>query len=346
MLPEVGLLSSVKAHDTGTPARSAVLMLLVSAVAVAVWTVVDSPRLSPAATTFSWSVVPFLLVLAWVYHSVPAERLHRVGAHTSTALFGVALVCALRVVTEDSSIGAHAFLTLPVLWAASHLQRNGVVLVTGSALAADAVTLLLLQPVGTALADLFFSGAVLVVVAVVLHRAATTQAQLVRALLEQAEVDALTGLVNRRAFDRALHRTEHRDGAALVLVDVDAFKTINDRHGHPAGDEVLVHLAAVLREQVRSDDAVVFRLGGDELAVLLPGCSAETAARRAEGLLHAVLNAPVPLRDGTRLQLSVSVGVAHVRGHGEDLGALYAAADAALYDAKRSGRGRMAVAPA
>lgn len=321
-------------------------MFAVSAVAVVAWTVRDSLTLSPAAYVFSWSVVLLLLAGAAVYRFVAAERLERMGAYTCTALVGILVVCALRVVTEDSSIGAHAFLILPVLWAASHLRRARVVLVTATALAADAVTLLVLLPVERALADLFFSGAVLVVVAFVLHRAATTQAGLVQALQEQAEVDALTGLVNRRAFDRALRRATHRDGAALVLLDVDGFKTINDVHGHPAGDEVLVHLAAVLRDQVRSDDAVVFRLGGDELAVLLPGCTAETAARRAEGLLDAVRVSPIPLPDGGRLQLSVSVGVAHVPGDGEDLRALYSAADAALYDAKRAGRGRMAVAPA
>ncbi|MDK3258929.1 GGDEF domain-containing protein [Blastococcus capsensis] len=319
-------------------------MFLVSAVALAAWTVVDLARVSHQATVSSWSVVPVLVVAAWMYHAVPADRLDRTGAYTHTALLGILLICALRVVTDDSSIGAHAFLTLPVLWAANHLQRGGVVLVTATALVADALTLSLLLPVETALADFFFSGAVLVVVAFVLHRAATAQAGLVQALQEQADVDSLTGLVNRRVFGRALRRSAHRNGAALVLIDVDGFKMINDAHGHPAGDEVLVHLAAVLREQVRSDDAVVFRLGGDELAVLLPGCTGEVAARRAEVLLDAVRGSTVPLSGGGHLQLSVSVGVAHLPGEVGDLRALYSAADTALYDAKRAGRGRVALA--
>ena len=334
------------AHDPHAAARSAVLMILVSAVAQVAWTVVDLAKVGPAATAFSWSVVPVLLGAAWLFHSVPPERLDQLGAYAVTPLVGIGFMCALRVVTDDSSIGAHAFLTLPVLWAANHLRRDGVVLVTGSALAADAATMLALQPVARALTDLVFSGAVLVVVAVVLHRAATTQERLMQALREQADVDALTGLVNRGALDRALQRTAGADGAALVLVDVDAFKTINDVHGHPMGDEVLIHLAAVLRAQVRADDAVVARLGGDELAVLLPGCSAETAALRAEALLRAVRESTLPLPDGTQLQPSVSVGVAHVPGHGDNLRGLYSAADSALYAAKRSGRGRMAVAPA
>ena len=125
---------------------------------------------------------------------------------------------------------------------------------------------------------------------------------------------------------------------------MDSFKTINDSYGHPVGDDVLVHLAALLRSHVRADDAVVSRLGGDELAVLLPGSPADVAARRAEELLQAVRSAPLPLPDGALLSLSVSVGVAHVPPGPGDLRVFYSAADAALYEAKRAGRGRVAVA--
>jgi diguanylate cyclase (GGDEF)-like protein len=197
--------------------------------------------------------------------------------------------------------------------------------------------------------DFVFFGSVLVVMAVMLTRANAVQERLVTALREQARVDALTGLVNRRAFDDALTTTLTRPvpaGTALVLIDVDAFKTINDSHGHPVGDAALVHLAGVLREQVRAEDAVLSRLGGDELAVLLPDCAPEVATRRAEELLTAVRAAPLPLADGTLLALSISVGVAHVPPLSGDLPTLYHAADAALYEAKRSGRGRVAVARA
>jgi diguanylate cyclase (GGDEF)-like protein len=206
------------------------------------------------------------------------------------------------------------------------------------ALAGITATGVVLLPLAAALTDLVFFGAVLVVVASVVFRAAATQAQLVTALHEQAQVDALTGLVNRRVFDEALLGAAGRAGSALVLIDVEEFKTVNDVHGHPVGDEVLVHLAAVLREQVRSDDAVLSRLGGDELAVLLRSCSEETAARRAEALLRAVRAEPATLTDGTCLPLSISVGVAYLPGGTDDLRSLYAAVDAALYEAKRAGR--------
>jgi diguanylate cyclase (GGDEF)-like protein len=100
----------------------------------------------------------------------------------------------------------------------------------------------------------------------------------------------------------------------------------------------------VLRGQVRADDAVLSRLGGDELAVLLPGCTLEVAARRADELLTAVRAEPLVLADGTLLSLSISVGVAHLPQRTGDLRALYSAADGALYEAKRGGRGRVAVA--
>jgi len=128
-------------------------------------------------------------------------------------------------------------------------------------------------------------------------------------------------------------------------VDVDQFKSINDAHGHPVGDDALVHLAGVLTTAVRSSDTVISRLGGDELAILLPGCSADVAARRAADLVEAVRRAPLPLPDGRLLPVSVSVGVAHAPEHARELRELYSAADAALYRAKLGGRDRHAVAP-
>jgi diguanylate cyclase (GGDEF)-like protein len=171
----------------------------------------------------------------------------------------------------------------------------------------------------------------------------------VAALQHQAQIDSLTGLVNRRVFDETLEATVRApvdSGTALVLIDVDSFKTVNDSHGHPVGDDVLVHLAAVLSRQVRDTDALLSRLGGDELAVLLTPCTADAANQRAEELLDAVRSAPLELADGTLLSLSISVGVAHLPRNSDDIRALYSAADAALYEAKRGGRGRVVIASA
>ncbi|MCZ2822706.1 GGDEF domain-containing protein [Modestobacter sp. VKM Ac-2977] len=296
----------------------------------------------------SWVCAALLAGLALVYRLTDTARVDARGGYVLIALVGVVLCCGMNWITRDPSAGGQAFLAFPVLWAGVHLRRTAVVLVTAVALAGDAVVLFHLQPAGHAVSDLSFFGAVLVVMAAMLVRAGDTQARLVAQLQQQAATDSLTGLVNRRVFDAALGTAlaapAASRGTSLVLVDVDSFKTINDEHGHPVGDDALVHIAAVLRSVVRAGDAVLSRMGGDELAVLLPDCSADVATARAAEVLDAVRAAPLALPDGSLLAISVSLGVAHAPTHATGLEELYAAADAALYAAKRAGRGRVEVA--
>lgn len=347
--PAVRLSSALRSRDPQAAASSTRLILLVCAAVVSGFTVFQQAGAGVFVVTVHWLGVAALLAGAMGCTVVAPGTLDRLGIGLLIAVGGVVLVSASNLLTTDTSAAAQAFLAFPVLWAASHLRRAGVALVTALALVGDGVTLFLLLPLPEAVTDFVFFGSVLVVMAVMLTRANGVQERLVVALREQVRVDALTGLVNRRAFDDALATTLTRPvpaGTALVLIDVDAFKSINDSYGHPVGDAALVHLAGVLRDQVRAEDAVLSRLGGDELAVLLPDCAADVATRRAGELLTAVRAAPLVLADGTRLALSISVGVAHVPALSGDLPALYHAADAALYQAKRSGRGRVAVARA
>jgi diguanylate cyclase (GGDEF)-like protein len=335
-----------RTRDARAAARSALFILVVCSGVVTTFTVV---QFSSAGTTtiVSWMGVGLLAAAALICALVPAERLDHTGAFAALPFAGVLLAWLLNTVTQDASTAAQVFLAFPVLWAASHLRPLAVVLVTTLAVTALAVTLTTLRPLAVAVPDLVFFGTVLVVMAVLLVRAREVQDRLMAALKQQATVDGLTGLVNRRVFDAALERSLTRPahpGTALVLVDVDSFKTINDTYGHPVGDDVLVHLAGILRSHVRADDAVLSRLGGDELAVLLPGSPADVAARRAQELLEVVRSTPLPLPDGTLLSLSVSLGVAHVAAGSADLRALYSTADGALYEAKRAGRGRVGVA--
>lgn len=325
------------------------LILLVCAAVVSGLTVFQQLHAEPFVLAMHGLGVAALLLGAAACTVVPAELLDRLGMSVLIAVGGVVLICCLNLLTFDTSAAAQAFFAFPVLWSASHLRSGAVTLVTGTALAADGLTLFALMPPGAAFTDFAFFGTVLAVMAVMLVRANRTQQRLVTALQEQLTVDSLTGLATRRAFDGALEAALNQSvpgGTALVLIDVDAFKSINDNHGHPVGDDVLVHLAAVLRRGVRAEDAVLSRLGGDELAVLMPGCSRDVAVLRAGELLDAVRSAPMTLADGTLLALSISVGVAHVPQHSSDRRGLYTAADYALYDAKRAGRGRVAVATA
>ena len=331
-------------------ARTAVPILLVCAVTLIVFTWFGPTSVSGTAVTASWVVAVMLAGLAVVYWVSPPAVLDRRGGFVLIAVIGVLVVCGMNWITGDTSAAAQAFIAFPVLWAAVHLRRPAVAAVTVLALAVDSAVMFHLEEVVAAITDITFFGSVMVVIAVMLVRAGEQQERLIAALHRQATVDSLTGLVNRRVLDDALTTAlsggSGEQGTSLVLVDVDSFKQINDQHGHPVGDDVLVHVATVLRSVVRAGDAVLSRMGGDELAVLLPACSTEVAARRAGEVLDAVRSTPLVLDDGTAVPISVSLGVAHAPLHADGLEALYAAADAALYVAKRTGRGRVAVSGA
>jgi diguanylate cyclase (GGDEF)-like protein len=325
-----------------------VLVLLVCAVTLMVFSLFGPNAVSPTGITASWISAALLVALAVTFRLTAPELIDRHGGCVLVALIGVTLCCGMNWITSDPSAGAQAFLAFPVLWAGVHLRRDAVALVTLVAVGGDAVVLFHLEPLGNAVTDLSFFGAVLAVMALMLVRSGETQDRLVALLQEQASVDSLTGLVNRRVLDEALSTALttriSRHGTALVLVDVDSFKSINDQHGHPVGDDALAHIAGVLRSVVRASDAVVSRMGGDELAVLLLDCPSDVAVRRATEVLDAVRAAPLVLPDGGLLGISVSLGVAHAPSHALGLEELYAAADRALYAAKRAGRGRVEVA--
>ncbi|MFC5746976.1 GGDEF domain-containing protein [Actinomadura rugatobispora] len=159
-----------------------------------------------------------------------------------------------------------------------------------------------------------------------------------------ARTDAKTGLLNAAAWQREadteLARTQRtHDPLALLLIDIDHFKRVNDTHGHLVGDEVLVGVATTLCGQLRDYD-VVGRFGGEEFVVLLPGADTVEACRVAERLRGRVRRLAVPAEEGT-VGVTISVGVALFRMHGQDLIELLAAADLALYRAKQSGRDRV-----
>jgi diguanylate cyclase (GGDEF)-like protein len=340
--------TAMRARDPQAAARTGVLVLVVCAVVMVIFSTFGPNSATTRGMVGSWISSALLWGLAGLFHRTPPERLDRRGGYALISLVGVALCCAMNYVTQDFSAGAQAFLAFPVLWAGVNLRRGAVTVVTVVAIAGDAIVLFQLEPVGDAVSDLSFFGAVLAVMAVMLVRSGETQERLVALLHHQATVDSLTGLVNRRVLDEslatALTTPSAPQGTALVLVDVDSFKTINDQYGHPVGDDALAHIAGLLRTVIRAGDAVLSRMGGDELAVLLPDCPADIAVRRATEVLDAVRGEPLVLADGTLLALSASLGVAHAPSHATGLEELYAAADAALYAAKRGGRGRVEVA--
>lgn len=165
--------------------------------------------------------------------------------------------------------------------------------------------------------------------------------QAVEARELRAETDELTGLPNRRGLDRA--QSLPGDGcAALLVVDLDHFKRVNDAYGHVAGDTTLRHLARLLRRALRTQD-VAARLGGEEFALWLPDADLEVAVEVAERVRRAVETTPV-LWNGREIRLTCSVGVAAVPESTRAASNLYAMADAALYRAKEGGRNRVETA--
>jgi diguanylate cyclase (GGDEF)-like protein/PAS domain S-box-containing protein len=162
-----------------------------------------------------------------------------------------------------------------------------------------------------------------------------------RALREQAVRDPLTGLHNRRYFDETIARevaSSSRAGEplALLAVDIDHFKAVNDDHGHAVGDRVLTAIAAVLGARVRASD-LACRFGGEEFVVVLPGAGLPTATRRAEALRRECAAARVDSGRGAPVRVTVSIGVAAARP-GEPIDETLARADQALYAAKGAGR--------
>lgn len=151
--------------------------------------------------------------------------------------------------------------------------------------------------------------------------------------------DELTGLYNRACFNELLVQSlEHTLPLALLFVDLDHFKDINDAQGHQAGDQILIEAARRIQQAVRPVD-VVGRYGGDEFVVALGAPALPALAERVAARLNQQLSMPFEV-DGRVFQISASIGIAHAPAHGRTLEDLVAAADAAMYVSKASGRNR------
>ena len=167
-------------------------------------------------------------------------------------------------------------------------------------------------------------------------------------LRDQANHDALTGLCNRRCLEDSLARelacaARTHDPVSIILGDLDNFKSVNDRYGHLAGDEVLRAFGELLTRQTRGTD-INCRYGGEEFLVVLPGMTHETAFERAEHLRREIAVARVRYHT-TEIALTASFGVATFPRHGITVDELIAAADDAMYAAKAAGRNRVVLNP-
>ncbi|OGG52911.1 hypothetical protein A2851_04455 [Candidatus Kaiserbacteria bacterium RIFCSPHIGHO2_01_FULL_53_29] len=168
-------------------------------------------------------------------------------------------------------------------------------------------------------------------------------------LQKLANVDPLTGLLNRRGFETHIsvlmaqppegQRGEKSQRIALIACDIDHFKEINDRYGHDAGDHVLQEIAPLLRSAVRDTDCVA-RMGGEEFVLVLPGATEKKAVEIAERLRQTIEEQPVALGNESSVRVTVSFGVAYTDLR-EEFPQIIKQADEALYQAKESGRNKV-----
>jgi len=296
-------------------------------------------------------VAPALLILA----SRPAiER--RPWIYVEAVALAMALVCLTAIAFSNRV--SFAYVVIPILlWIAVRFRQPGT---AAAGLIASVIAVWMTAhgrgPFigGSSDAELLraqlFVG-VAMVSGLVASALSTERRRAEERLRELADHDALTGVFNRRRFTEELQRsiansTRYGGHGAVLVVDVDHFKRINDAFGHAVGDQALARLGALLRERVRSTD-VVGRLGGDEFTVLLPHADEEQAAALAVALLEKVR------REGTvtgvtgadrSMPITVSIGIGRFgRGLGLDPEQVLRNADLVMYEAKEAGRDRVRV---
>lgn len=312
--------------------------------AVCVEAVLAAPGVEVSTNWVGHGGAGIFLALAGVATRAP---LHRYRAAAIVNIAASIVLLSVFVGAVRGAPGLEVFYLWPMLGAAYLLHR--VEVVAFGALAAGGYAAGLAAspwepsfPIGRYLLFLIASTVVVATVRALsenLHR-------LIRTLRTSSATDPLTGLLNRRSFDRRMAAAITQAAAqslplSVMLLDLDHFKQVNDQHGHAVGDRALVRFAELLLSQSRASDLVA-RVGGEEFAVVLPGATREQALRRAEQFAHAWrVDRAV---DG--LSLTVSIGVADRSPADDAPGPLLMRADAAVYRAKAEGRDRVVVADA
>jgi diguanylate cyclase (GGDEF)-like protein len=282
-----------------------------------------------------------LLVVTWT-------GFDRIGTRAQYLLLSAA---SLTITFADARSGLPPGAYTPfyywvLLYAARYNTAPGAVGQLGLALSGLALSLLQAGDPASALVVWVHSAAAMTLVVVVVAGARRRVATVVDELARRSLTDALTGLRNRRSFfDRANAEAARlrRDGTpfALLLGDIDHFKDVNDTMGHAVGDAVLTRVARALAHEVREADAV-YRIGGEEFAVLLPATDLPGAHALAEHLRASVARSSAVVAD----RVTMSFGVVVAEPGISEVPLLFRLADAALYEAKARGRDRVVLAPA
>jgi diguanylate cyclase (GGDEF)-like protein len=292
-----------------------------------------------------WTVIP--LLVAGVLFKGADLKATRVS-HPEYMLFGAwvgsEVIIALSIVIANGlKVGALAWLAIPIVTLPARF--SGRVVMVGVAIALG----LLVAVAGVTEFQMVLHAPPLVIMpAALIIAVAILSMALMRSDIEHRDecvIDPLTGMLNRKALETRTPELVQQsevsgEPVGLIVGDVDHFKAINDSHGHAAGDAVLAEVAYRIRKQLRAFD-LAYRLGGEEFVVLLPGADLRAAERLAEGLRAAV--AVEAASTGQLITMSFGVGASE-RGAPFGYDDVFAAADAALYEAKHAGRDCVCVA--
>jgi diguanylate cyclase (GGDEF)-like protein len=290
----------------------------------------------PGDPPFSVLPIVVVFVLFFVLMAV-GPRLPRAALAVLGPLW-VALIAYALSTSPGPGDGAVLY-ALPVFWTTFFFSRRGAVVILSCVAVGHALTLFAL-PTADAYPgrwlDVMVSVTGVALVVLVLER---RNEVLLARLADEARTDPLTGLLNRRGFDehaeRELgHAARERQSIALAIFDIDHFKAINDRWGHVVGDRVLIQMARVLEAEARRID-VAARLGGEEFAVLMPGCDQAGAEAFAERVRRALAATDDPDLPSARVSAGITATVAP-----GDVRSMLERVDHALYAAKRGGRDR------
>jgi diguanylate cyclase (GGDEF)-like protein len=289
-----------------------------------------------------WTIVPLLLAAGlFKVADTRIEGTARPEYWMFAAWAGAEAVIALSLVlTGSDAISLLAFLAIPVVTLSARFSGRGILV--GLALV---LGLMIAVALGTDAHAVIDDPPLLLAPMTVAVAVAMLSVALMRSDVEhrgKAVLDQLTGLLNRTALEARAVELEQQSAltgepVAVILADFDDFKAINDSAGHATGDAVLKDVAYLIRKSLPAF-GLAYRLGGDEFLVLVPGSELRSAEALAEGLRAAI--AAEPVGGGRQVTMSFGVG-ASVRGAPFDYGVVFGAADAALYEAKRRGGGRV-----
>jgi diguanylate cyclase (GGDEF)-like protein len=327
----------VLARDRHSASRAVAYFMLAGAVFVAVLSVVvpEYGGVGTVARGATYASGVLLLVGGWVCWRMPDRMPERFWAYAPIG--AVLMIGGLNLITSDDSAGGQLFFLWPTLYAATFLPQRLLYAVLGCVTVAESVLVFTLEPPSEALADAAGLMTALTMASIIIVGLRRRLDLLLDSLETQALEDQLTGLANRRAFDRDISHAVARarrmqEPLSLLTIDVDHFKSVNDTLGHAAGDLALRTVADVLRAVARESD-VVARIGGDEFVALLLNCDIAGARRVGASLQARLAQAPG--------SLTLSIGAATIPHDADSVESLSIASDAALYDAKLGGRNRV-----